>query len=673
MRTSEELIRKKIANENIKVISFDVFDTLLVRPFFFPTDLFFFLDREAANLLGTKDLVQFRQCRKEAEKTARVNAMSAGREDVTFIEIYNVLKNTGIYPDSVCDALMNKELELEERFCYARESALDLMKYAISLGKRIIVTSDMYLPAAFIRQLLIKKGFPEPEHVFVSCEIGLTKSSGNLFNYVLQQLNIKSNKMIHIGDNLHSDVRMARKKGIISIPFYRPVDLLTGKNPLICEGKAFRYAYKQIRSSLSNYRAIDKFGTRCMIAVAANRIYDDPYRDFNKSGDFAGDERLFGNFALGMYCLAQGYWVYGLTGESHFDHVLFFSRDGYLPWLGYEMIREKKPDGRVVSDYVRTSRKVALPMLLISESTVATAAYHINWGAHSPKSLTKNMMAVLRDDAMSLLENTLQDKWSTGFSSQTEMMQHLYSLFNLYCDEDKKNTYIENYKKYFARFAEGNILTYDVGYHLRNEMILKSVFPNVEITAAYTHAGEDISLLRSKQCGIKIREFYSSTPYVSWLVRELFLTENAPSCIGYSSDGKEVLNVNSDSNDLINRLQAQAKDYMRQFVDIFQDDVDWLPISPTEATLPLEAFLHSPSRKDKEWMKNIEAENSIDAGLREFNCYRFWQKLRLDYWLAYHHIDGLGRQIARFMMLLFTDRAELRELVEKHISKKSIK
>ena len=41
-----EQIKRKIANEEIKYVSFDVFDTLVVRPFLNPTDLFSVVDKE---------------------------------------------------------------------------------------------------------------------------------------------------------------------------------------------------------------------------------------------------------------------------------------------------------------------------------------------------------------------------------------------------------------------------------------------------------------------------------------------------------------------------------------------------------------------------------------------------------------------------------------------------
>ena len=189
MRTSTiNIIKTAIASPEVKVVSFDVFDTLLLRPFWKPVDLFRFLDREATGLLGAFDEIKFSEYRKEAEKKARLIAKQKNLEDVKLTEIYTVLKNEEIFPESVTDALMAKEMELERRFCYARKSAVELVKYAISKGKRIIAISDMYLPSEFIGHLLEKNEIPLPERVFVLCEVECVKASGSLYDSFLDTL-----------------------------------------------------------------------------------------------------------------------------------------------------------------------------------------------------------------------------------------------------------------------------------------------------------------------------------------------------------------------------------------------------------------------------------------------------------------------------------------------------
>ena len=664
MKISNETIRAAIKDSRIKAVSFDAFDTLLLRPFWEPRDLFYFLDREAARLLGSDDVVCFSRYRQEAEREARVHAAARGSEDVTLEEIYRVIEQKQLFSGQVIHALMTKEMELEERFCYQRKSAAELMAYAISLGKRVVVVSDMYLPSAFVAKLLEKNGFPNPEQVFVSCEIGLSKHTGHLYDYVLTQLGIGRGELLHIGDNLVSDYKAPKKRGIKAIPYYRTIDLLMGKNPRICAGKAFRYAYEQIRSPFSNKMSLDKLGVRCMLAVAANRIYDDPYRDYNRTGEYAGDQILFGNLALGMYCMAQALWLDRLTSETEYDRVLFFSRDSFLPYQGFCMLQGLKPSG-VRADYLRISRNSTAPLILANEKRLICAGDYFRFEAHSPKSLARMMKQVLTDDAMVNLEKRLNTKWEKGFSTETEMMCFLKTLYDAYVDRGKMERTVAGFRNYFSRCMTGSVLTYDVGYHLRNESMLHFFFPDVKITAAFTHINDDLPIKRSLSEGIGLRLFYPSTPYVSWLPKERFLTERFPSCVGYSPEGEAVMSESDDSDALTARLQEQAAAYIKDFVSAFQEDLFWLPVEPADACLPMEAFLHSPTAKDKKWVRSLEVENSFESSLRLFNCQKYWEKARTDYWIAAHHCGRLERYSVLFLYYLFADPETLQSKLSK--------
>ena len=665
MKVTRKKIYTAISDREVKVVSFDVFDTLLLRPFWKPTDLFYFLNREAARMLKAHDVIPFADYRVDAEKRARVLASDKGLEDVTLREIYDILKEDGILPKDVIEALMKEELALEERFCYPRQSAKDLMDYAVAVGKRIVVISDMYLPAAFIENLLERNGLPKPEMIFVSCENGLTKRTGHLYNYVLDTLGIQREQMLHIGDNLISDVKIPAKLGIKSFPYYRTIDLLSGKTPNVCAGKAFQYAYMQLRSPFPNAHSLEKLGIRCMLAVAANRVYDDPYRDYNKSGEYAGDKLLFGNLALGMYCMAQALWVDRLASKASYDQVLFFARDGFLPYKGFCLIQKLRK--KEIGHYVRISRKSILPLILSSESRLATAGSYASYENHSPQSLTKLLTAVMKDSVLPEIEERMGDKWTKGFSSKTDLMQYLKMIYDTYIDLPKMENAVSGFYQYFGPLLSGNVLTYDVGYSIRIETMLHSFFPDVHITAAFTHSSDDLSLVRGKLANIQIEQFYSSAPYVSWLPRELFLQENAPSCIGYSADGKPILEALDYPVDLIAELQKQTIAYMEQFVDIFKEDSLWLPIEPADACLPMEAFLHSPTEKDRKWLSSLYAENSFDSGLHTWECQKLWRDFCTYYWIAQHHLGKPGRLFVRFVELSIYDRKHLMEIIKRKL------
>ena len=660
-----------IRDPKTKVVSFDVFDTLLLRPFWFPYDLFEYLNREASRMLGAGDIVSFSACRRDAEHAARRTAKAAGREDATFQEIYDVVREMNLYPPDVVDRLMALEKELELRFCYPRKSAVALLKEALDLGKRVVAVSDMYLPSDFIKILLEKNGITGLERIFVSCEAGVSKASGRLYDYVSTELNVKKTEIVHIGDNRNADVRVPRRQGIRAFAYYRTIDLLSGKVRDRRHGRAFAHAYQQVRSTLSNNQSLEKLGVRCMLAVAANMIYDNPYRPSKHHGDYAGDPELFGMFALGPYVLGQTLWIDKMAADKDVDRILFFARDGYLHYQCYCLL-----DGiakrKIGSQYVRISRRALLPLILSSEKRMLCAGSHIGYLWHSPKSLTETMSVVLKDHAAQELGADLSgnNQWESAFHTNSEMMMFIRRLYDSYVDSKKMEDYVSGFVNYYKPLLQGKILTFDVGYHLRDEILLKSFFPETDIVACYTHATADIAQKRSELSGISANSFLPGIPYVSWEPREMFLQEDAPSCVAYHPDGAPIMAETKEVNPLVVEIQKHAMEFIQNYISVFQEDLFWLPMDFIDAALPMESFLHKPGLSGEKWVRSLELEDSMHRNFGTPHTLTFWRTYRTQYWVAKHHGGQMERYFLLSVMLLFTDRNELVNSVRRTMTKK---
>lgn len=666
MNNKMNRIVSAIKDPKTKVVSFDVFDTLVLRPFWKPVDLFMFLDKEASDLFNTADIIRFSEFRKSAEQEARDEVRKLGKEDLTFADIYKYLKENSPFPKEILDALMQKEKELELRFCYARKSTQRLLNAAAKAGKKVIAVSDMYLPADFIRVILEHCGITQIERIFVSGDVGLTKRTGHLYEYVAKEMNVGYGEIVHIGDNAKTDVKVPKKMNIRAFYYPRTINLMSKGST----GRAYRHAYEQFRTSFSNYHAEYELGIRCLLAVAANRVYDDPFQNERIVGDYAGDAALFGSLALGMYSFAQGMWVYRIANRKDYDHVLFFARDGYLPFLAYEMIRKKTDNNIQEASYVRSSRKALLPFLLTKENGPYKAATHVRYLDHSPKSLTRLMKSVLKNNSETILEKEMGDAWTAAFKAETDLVKYMSHLYKNYVDAEKAKDVEQGFKAYFAPMMEGDILTYDIGYSLRNEAVLHEFFPDVRIDACITHGVDDVPIRRGVQGGINVNTFYSSTPFVSWLPRELFLAEHAPSCIGYEPDGSPIREEKAEFEDILEEIQKHAVAYMEEVTSIFGEDIIWLPMQLPNACHPFDTFLHSPVHADKKWIRYLNADNTAASGLKLYQCYDFWRRLRMDYWAASHHLGKYGRYACIGAMLLFNDRDDLKKTIKKRLPHK---
>lgn len=187
--------------EKYDVVSFDIFDTLILRPFLSPKDIF----AVAGTVCG---IMNFKHKRVNAEQTARDDNIRIGKSsEIGFDDIYSRLSHI-----KEAAALRNAEISAEFDFCSPNPYMKKVYSIAASLGKKIVITTDMYLPATQIQKLLTKCGFSGYDVLLVSCEEKTGKSDGGLFRLIKRKY--PESAIIHFGDNPYSDILSAQKNNI---------------------------------------------------------------------------------------------------------------------------------------------------------------------------------------------------------------------------------------------------------------------------------------------------------------------------------------------------------------------------------------------------------------------------------------------------------------------------
>ena len=306
------------------VVSFDVFDTLILRPFSSPADLFFLQGDE----LGYMD---FKRIRMEMEHRARQKKhREAGTYEVSLDEIYTMLADeTGIEKENS----MRRELELEEEYCFANPYMLQVVKELQRMGKRPIVISDMYLSTEQIQKLLKKCGFSAFSQYYVSCDTGSSKSRGDLYDEVRKREETlcggRRLTFVHVGDNVTADVQNAKKHGFESRHYvnvneagrqYRPRDM------------------SEITGSV--YRGIVNAHIHNGIQVYS-REYEYGF--------------IYGGLFVTGYCQ----FIHEYAKSRGIEKLLFLARDGYVLKKAYEILYPKEKERCV---YVYWSRLAAAKM-----------------------------------------------------------------------------------------------------------------------------------------------------------------------------------------------------------------------------------------------------------------------------------------------------------------------
>jgi len=194
------------------IASFDVFDTVLIRGTPIPTNVFLLVARRLPSIGIEISPSAFLASRTAAEFRCRQNSNA---EEITLEAIYRELGFTMGWNLETLALVQEIELQVETALLVPNPETVKDIENARFEGKRILFVSDMYLPTRFIRARLKQFGLmKDHDGLYVSSEVGLTKSSGRLFAHILKAEGIVGADMVHIGDHPLSDVVVPKRLGI---------------------------------------------------------------------------------------------------------------------------------------------------------------------------------------------------------------------------------------------------------------------------------------------------------------------------------------------------------------------------------------------------------------------------------------------------------------------------
>ncbi|AUM00942.1 hypothetical protein B4966_12810 [Rhodocyclaceae bacterium] len=224
--------RARVSSADVRLVVFDIFDTLLQRPLLEPERLKQVVARRAGAVLGS----QYLRWRAEAENVARARA---GR-DVGLPDILAQLGCLAGLSEADVATLRRLEQEVELAAVSAREDYRRLLDDALRAGKRVVLASDMYLPRQQLEAMLLRCGVTGWHALYVSSEVGVRKDSGALYDYILEKEAVLAHQVLMVGDNERSDFQIPADRGMNTLHVLRAVELaraLPRMAPLIEEAE----------------------------------------------------------------------------------------------------------------------------------------------------------------------------------------------------------------------------------------------------------------------------------------------------------------------------------------------------------------------------------------------------------------------------------------------------
>jgi len=636
-----EEIKKEICKPEIKVVSFDIFDTLVMRPFLKPIDLFLMLDDDFRRLTGRKTIVDFSFLRVESEKKARelLTIKKPGLEDITLDEIYETICSDYDIPNEIAEQMKQLEIETELRFCTVRKSAFELYEMALHIGKKVICVSDMYLPKEVIEKILTKNGYTEIDKIYVSSETRACKLE-RMFFIVVSEQKISPEEILHIGDNYETDFVKAKEAGLNAVHFIKAQDAFF--DPAVT-GNLGQVFTRPLPFWQDNRGALSFFGIRAMVSLVANKYFDNPYRTFNRSTDFNADPALVGYGAVGMYLFGFVTWLISNLKEKHYDKILFVARDGYLPMEAYKIL--KPLYGNLPQEeYLYMSRQAILLLSVQDDLDVYKLHEIIRWENKSPVDVIPYLKVLFDIDERRL--RSLCEKEKIGIKENFKNIGQYHSFItickNNFFNREKHREKLDKLRNYFNKKLEGNVCIFDIGCSARPELYLLKLCGK-QIDTFFINTWCDDGLKHAQEGEFKLATFLDYKPAINGFIDELVFSKMEGSCIGYDIEGDTVKPVIEEFNPsyqerfVIEGIQKSALCFIQDIACIFKTDIHKLWHQPYYTSLLFWLFFFSSKETDKNLFSCFGWEDDIGTGTGSLLA--IWNQVAS--WANQHPLDEL--------------------------------
>lgn len=626
----EEYVSAISDKKNI-IISFDIFDTLILRPLYKPEDLFVLMNDYVRTILGVYLEVNFAEMRKYSEQKCRERKKACDNYDeVTLDEIYDELQTEYNISFEHIKAIKEYEIGLEIDLCKCRNFGKYLFELAKYLGKKIILISDMYLPTVVLRKMLNKCGYSDNEiPIFVSSDCRLTKYNGDLYKHALNILGIKPKDVLHIGDNYHSDYEMAIKNGLKAIQIPKTIEAFatTEKNRI---NSNFFSCCMSDNTHLMSESSSFFLSTRVAYAVVANKMFDMPFTqiDSNKM-NFNGNPYILGYAFMGPMLLGISHWLYKNASSEKYDCIHFIARDGYLFYQAFELLQHYFGEKKFKLNYMRTSRKAMIPLMIVNENDFINLNVALNYQKQSPQKLVSLLSPVIIDinEAKKIIKNSGLI-WDKQFKNLSEYNRFILLAKTRLFDEKKNEEYRNSMKEYFSSFIGVHDCTFDVGYSGRTESILK-LLTGISLDAYYVNTTTQIGKDNANANKFKLTSFYDYVPLLCGPVREMLMSEQGPSCISFKRANDivypsfEEYKPNFINEYIMKEYQKGSLDFIKDYISSLGDKMQNISFREHDLTWLMEYFIMHANKYDLAPFSNIQFEDDLFLGKTQ-NIVDYW-------------------------------------------------
>lgn len=571
INTYPKFNRQEIIKEITKadIVSFDIFDTLVKRDVARPHDVL----EIAAKIVSEKekkDIFDFKKFRVEAEQNCRLSLTN--REEIYLDDIYKyIIENFG-FSKELATELKNAEIQTEIDLCIPNFDMREVYQKCIEYGKKILLVSDMYLPRTVIETILDKCSYHGYTALYVSSEIGKTKSIGDLYKYVKDKESISNQVWVHIGDSLKGDMISPRKQGIkaIKIPRYQA-------NTLYIHPNSNSFDYSQLWAFINNH---SKYRTDHIERIG----YE-----------------IYGPI---LYFFVQ--WIMEQTTENL--PLLFFARDGYVLNKAYSAMSKRKN----AIYFLGSRRSLIVPSLFENNSIeriselLQSSASRITYSDVLKKiGLDIETVKSAKLDLESFNFEEILDR--NTLTNNQEFIDFYNKIRPLICyNAEQEFISFKKYCKSIGIQAGQNLQVVDIGWRCTMQNCLQSLFPDIHIKGYYIGVRENAIIKnRNDALGYFLNgeddfEKRCMLAAMTALI-EIFFSAPHGTAIRYYGNGEvelkdEYNNIHENDRRFANRLQKGALDFVKDFDGSTLSS--WIHLGPEDVFNGLKQMGYHPRKQE---------------------------------------------------------------------------
>lgn len=515
--------------KNADVVSFDLFDTLVMRQTLYSDDVAAYVDcRLKENGIYIEDF-----CTKRLESEKLLSRDKAPALIEIYQNLLNKLDNSSVL-NVTAPELAELEWDIDFSLLVPRKEVCEIFRKAACSGKSIYIVSDTYYSKCQLAGILERCNIRKYTDILSSSEYRMSKTQG-LYRVLKDKEGAK--KYLHIGDDIVADIENANNWGFETCRLFSGLDLLENLGSL----------------GLSEY--VNSLSDHLKVGVFVSKIFNSPFQFENEDRQTGiSDVYDIGYQICGPMISDFVCWFCEKAEEEKIQNIWFGARDGYLikKMYGYLLQTSGREDKSV---YFLTSRTAAVRAGVNDEDDIR----YIDEMKYSG-TLEQNLK-----ERFGISAGNLNCKYNVP--DEKGLMGYKEVIL-----ERARQSY-ENYQRYIdkLKIEKGDIAFFDFVAKGTAQKFIQHLIPN-HVKGFYFLQLETGSMKDKK---LDICSFYEQgesdlcTVFEDYYILETLLTAPHPSVTDFNANGRPVyaLETRTDKDILcFERAQEGILDYFKTYI-----------------------------------------------------------------------------------------------------------